>query len=77
MGAYQDGCTQLLANNVTPQAIFGQHLNSQGPAANLVAVDALPRGLMRSNDQLTSFVSRRDGTAGSAPIPSFNCAGTS
>jgi hypothetical protein len=41
-GRIKTACTQLLANNVTPQAIFGQHLNPQGPAANLAAFDALP-----------------------------------
>lgn len=41
-GRIKTACTQLLANNVTPQAIFGQYLNPQGPAANLAAFDALP-----------------------------------
>ena len=41
-GRIKTACTQLLANNVTPQAIFGQYLNPLGPAANLVAFDALP-----------------------------------
>lgn len=41
-GRIKTACTQLLANNATPQAIFGQHLNAQGPDANLVAFDALP-----------------------------------
>ena len=41
-GHIKTTCTQLLANNLTPQDIFGQHLNPQGPAANLVAFDALP-----------------------------------
>ena len=37
-GRIKTACTQLLANNVTPQAIFGQHLHTQGPAANLARV---------------------------------------
>jgi putative ATP-dependent endonuclease of OLD family len=41
-GRIKTACTQLLANNVTPQAIFGQQLNPQGPAENLAAFDALP-----------------------------------
>ena len=41
-GRIKTACTQLVANKVTPQAIFGQHLNPQGPAANLAAFDALP-----------------------------------
>lgn len=41
-GRIKTACTQLLANNVTPQAIFGQYLNTQGPASNLAAFDALP-----------------------------------
>lgn len=43
-GRIKTTCTQLLANNVTPQAIFGQQLNPQGPDANLAAFDALPVG---------------------------------
>lgn len=43
-GRIKTACTQLLANNVTPQAIFGQHLDPLGPAANLVAFDGLPVG---------------------------------
>ncbi len=41
-GRIKTACTQLLANNVTPQAIFGAHLLPLGPAENLVAFDALP-----------------------------------
>ncbi len=41
-GRIKTTCTQLLANNITPQAIFGQQLNPQGPDANLAAFDALP-----------------------------------
>ncbi|MER8731113.1 AAA family ATPase [Mesorhizobium sp. M1227] len=41
-GRIKTACTQLLANGVPPQAIFGQYLNPQGPAANLAAFDALP-----------------------------------
>ncbi|WP_349679349.1 ATP-dependent endonuclease [Brevundimonas sp. UBA5718] len=43
-GRIKTACTQLLANNITPQAIFGQHLDPLGPAANLVAFDGLPVG---------------------------------
>lgn len=39
-GRIKTVCTQLLANNVTPQAIFGEHLDPNGPEANLVAFDA-------------------------------------
>lgn len=42
-GRIKTACTQLLASDVAPEAIFGQHLNPQGPAANLVAFDALPQ----------------------------------
>lgn len=38
-GRIKIACTQLLANGITPQALFGQHLNPAGPAANLVAFD--------------------------------------
>jgi hypothetical protein len=41
-GRIKTTCTQLLAMGVNPQAIFGQHLNPAGPAANLAAFDALP-----------------------------------
>ena len=34
-GRIKTACTQLLANNLTPQDIFGQHLNPQGPGCQL------------------------------------------
>jgi len=40
-GRIKAACTQLLDIGVTPQAIFGQHLNPAGPAANLTAFDIL------------------------------------
>ncbi len=38
-GRIKTTCAQLLANNVEPQAIFGEHLSPQGPAINLAAFD--------------------------------------
>jgi hypothetical protein len=39
-GRIKTACTQLLANNVAPQDIFGKHLDPKGPDANLAAFDA-------------------------------------
>jgi putative ATP-dependent endonuclease of OLD family len=41
-GRIKIACTQLLEIGVAPQAIFGQHLDPAGPAANLAAFDGLP-----------------------------------
>lgn len=41
-GRIKTACAQLLEVGVPPQAIFGQHLNPAGPAANLAAFDAFP-----------------------------------
>jgi len=38
-GRIKTACAQLLEIGVDPQAIFGQHLNPAGPAANLAAFD--------------------------------------
>ena len=40
-GRIKTVCTQLLEVGVAPQALFGQHLNLAGPAANLMAFDGL------------------------------------
>lgn len=40
-GRIKTTCAQLLETNVTPQAIFGEYLDPQGPAANLAAFDTL------------------------------------
>lgn len=40
-GRIKTACTQLLEVGVVPQALFGQHLNAAGPAANLAAFDGL------------------------------------
>ncbi|WP_141324737.1 ATP-dependent endonuclease [Myxococcus sp. AB025B] len=38
-GRIKGACAQLLDIGVTPRALFGQHLNPKGPAANLAAFD--------------------------------------
>lgn len=40
-GRIKTACAQLLEVGVTPQALFGPHLNPAGPAANLAAFDGL------------------------------------
>src|SRR3546814_8319811 len=40
-GRVKTACTQLLENGVTPRALFGEHLQADGPAANLAAFDRL------------------------------------
>ena len=40
-GRIKTACTQLLDNGLAPQALFGEHLNPAGPAANLAAFDAM------------------------------------
>jgi putative ATP-dependent endonuclease of OLD family len=42
-GRIKTACTQLLANGLAPQALFGAHLNTSGPAAHLAAFDARPQ----------------------------------
>jgi putative ATP-dependent endonuclease of OLD family len=41
-GRIKTACTQLLANDVSPQAIFGENLDPLGPTTNLAAFDVLP-----------------------------------
>lgn len=40
-GRIKTACEQLLNNGLAPQALFGEHLNSNGPAANLAAFDTM------------------------------------
>jgi putative ATP-dependent endonuclease of the OLD family len=41
-GRIKTVCTQLIANKLAPQALFGVHLDPSGYAANLAAFDRLP-----------------------------------
>jgi putative ATP-dependent endonuclease of the OLD family len=52
-GRIKTTCTQLLEIGVPPQAIFGQHLNAAGPAANLAAFDTL---LAENTADMTTWI---------------------
>lgn len=54
-GRIKTACTQLLEIGVSPQAIFGQHLNAD-PAANLAAFDATPIENIALMNTWTSFL---------------------
>lgn len=55
-GRIKTACSQLIESGVAPAAIFGDHPNPQGPAANLAAFDGFSPGNFANLDEWAKWL---------------------